>query len=64
MEAASFERLSTATGARIVSPELFLEQLVTMNDADAAFDIGFRGEAASTFTHGLESRNLRKYGRA
>jgi hypothetical protein len=64
MEAASFECSSTATGARIVSPELFLEQLVTVDDADAAFDAGFRREAASAFTHWLESMNLRKCGRA
>ena len=64
MEAASFECLSTATRARIVSPELFLEQLITVDDADAAFDIGFRGEAASALTHWFESWILRKCGRA
>jgi hypothetical protein len=64
MEAASFECPSTATRARIVSPEFFLEQLVTVHDADAAFDIGFRREAASALTHWLESMNLRKNGRA
>ena len=64
MEAASFECPSTATRARIVSSELFLEQLITVDDADAAFDIGFRGEAAPTLTRWLESRNLRKCGRA
>ncbi len=62
MEAASSEYSSTAARTGIVSPELLLEQLVTVDDADAAFDIGFRGEAASTLTHWLESRNLRKYG--
>ena len=60
MEATSFEYLLTATRARIVSPELFLEQLVTVSDADAAFNFGFRREATSTFTHGLESKDLRK----
>ena len=64
MEAASFKCPSTATRARIVSPELFLEQFVTVDDANAAFDVGFRGEAASALTHWLESMNLRKYGRA
>ena len=64
MEAASFECLSTATRARIVSPELFLEQLVAVYDADAAFDIGFRGETTSALTHWFESKNLRKFGRA
>ena len=64
MEAASFECPSTATRARIVPPELFLEQFIGVDDADAAFDVGFRGEAASALTHWLESRNLRKYGRA
>ena len=64
MEAASFECPSTATRARIVSPELFLKQLVAVYDSDAAFDVGFRGEAASTLTHWFESRNLRNDGRA
>ncbi len=64
MEAASFERSSTATRARIVSPELFLEQLVTVDDADATFDVGFRGETTPTLTHWFESRNLRNFGRA
>ncbi len=64
MEAASFECLSTATRARIVPPEFFLEQLVTVDDADAAFDVGFRGEAAPTLTHWFESKNLRKFCRA
>lgn len=64
MEAASFECPSTATRAWIISPELFLEQLVAMDDADAAFDVGFRGEAAATLTHWFESKNLRKFRRA
>ena len=44
MEAASFECSSTATRARIVFPELFLEQLVAVYDTDAALTLVSEGK--------------------
>jgi hypothetical protein len=53
-ETTSLESLSAAAGAEIVSSERFFELLVTVNDADAAFDFSFRRETSASFTHRLE----------
>ena len=59
MEAASFEGLSAAARTQIASPELFLEQFISMYDTYASFDFRLRGEAASSLTHRFEKTNLR-----
>ena len=41
LEAAALESLAAATGTRIIAAELFLQQLVAVYDADAAFDVSF-----------------------
>jgi hypothetical protein len=64
MEAASFEYFATTAWARVVTAEFFREQFVPVDDANAAFDVGFRGEAFSSLTHGFEKRNLRNLGSA
>jgi len=59
LEATSFEALSTAAWAGMVSSELFFELLVAVNDSHSTLDLRFRWEAASSFTHRLESNGLR-----
>ena len=58
-ETASLESLSTAARAGIIASELFFKLLVAVNDSHSTFDVRFRGETASTFTHWLESNGLR-----
>jgi hypothetical protein len=64
MEAASLESFATPTWARIIATEFFLKQLVSMHDANTAFDMGFGRETASTLTHRFEKRNQQGYHRA
>jgi len=56
IQATAFESNIASAGAGIVSAEFFLEQFVAMDDAGAAFDVGFRRKSSSTFTHGFEKR--------
>ncbi len=58
-ETTSLESLSAAAWAGIVAPELLFEVLVAVDDSNSAFDVRFRWETASTFTHWLESNGLR-----
>lgn len=51
MDAAAFESLSATARARVIPPELLLERLVSVNDADAALDVCFPRESTSTLTH-------------
>ncbi len=51
MEAAAFKSLPAAARTRVIPPGLLLQQFVSMNDTDAALDVGFRRESASTLTH-------------
>jgi len=64
MEAASFELFAAVTRTLIVPTELFLKQLVAVDDANAAFDFGFRWETSTSLTHRFEKRNLQKFRRA
>jgi hypothetical protein len=63
-QAASLEPLVASAGTRIVSAEPFLKQLVAMYNSDAAFDVRFRRETSSTFTHGFEKKTRHMFGRA
>ena len=58
-ETTPIESLSAAAGTGIVASELFFERLIAMDDSHSAFDVRFRWEAASAFTHRLESSGLR-----
>ena len=53
------EELAAVAGAQVVTAELFLEQLVAMDGADAGLDLALRRIAAAALTHGLERSNLR-----
>lgn len=59
MEATAFESLSAAARTRVIPPELLLQHFVSVNDTDAALDVSFRRESASTLTHRFEKRVLR-----
>lgn len=59
LETTSFESLSAAAWARIVASELFFELLIAVNDSHSTFDVCFRRETATSFTHRLESSGLR-----
>ena len=54
LQTAPFESLIAAARAQIIATEFLFEQLVAMNAANAAFDVGFGGEPPSTLTHGFE----------
>ena len=49
-----FESQSTAAWTGIIARELFFELLVAVDDSHASFDLRFRWESASSFTHRLE----------
>lgn len=59
-----FEQATAAAGARILAPELFFKQLVTVHDSNASFYLRFRRVTAASFTHRFEKRNLRVCRRA
>ena len=59
-ETTSFESLSATAWAGIIASEFFLELLVTMDDSHPAFDLRFRWESASSFTHRLERSGFRR----
>ncbi len=59
LETTSLESQSAAARAGIIASQLFLELLVAVDDSHSTFDVSFRWEAASTFTHRLESNGLR-----
>jgi hypothetical protein len=52
-----------AAGARVVAAELFEELFVAVNDARAAFYVGFGGVASAAFAGGFKSRSGRNIAR-
>jgi hypothetical protein len=59
LETTSLESQATAAWAGIIAPKLFFELLVAVDDSQSTLDVSLRGEAASAFTHRLESNGLR-----
>ena len=59
LEATSFESQAATAWARIIASKFLFELLVAVDDSHPAFDVRFRWETASTFTHWLESNGLR-----
>lgn len=60
LETTSFESQTAAAWAGIVASKLFFELLVAVNDSHSTFDVRFRRETATPFTHRLESSGLRR----
>jgi hypothetical protein len=52
---------SRAAGAEVVTSELFVKLFVAMNDAEPAFDVGFRGIAFAAFTAPLERKAVLRF---
>jgi hypothetical protein len=53
-EATLLEAFARAARAKVVAAELFIEQLVAVDDADAPFDLPLGGESPAPFVHRLE----------
>jgi hypothetical protein len=63
-EATAFEPAVGAAGAEIVSPELFFQQLVAVNNPHATFDVPFGRKSFPSFAHDLKRRPvLLRFGR-
>jgi len=54
LEAALLKAFSTAAWAKVVATKLLFQQLVSMHDACAAFDVSFGWESPPPLTHRLE----------
>ncbi len=59
LDATSFESQAAAAWAGIIASKLFFELFVAVDDSLSTLDVSLRGEAASAFTHRLESNGLR-----
>jgi hypothetical protein len=53
-QAATFESFIAAARTQVVTTELFLQQFVTMHDANAAFHVRLRREAPASLAHRLK----------
>ena len=58
LEATSFESQAAAAWAGIIASKLFFQLLIAVDDSQSTLDVCFRREAASAFTHWLESNGL------
>jgi hypothetical protein len=48
-------------GTGIIATEFFEQLFVAVNDADAAFDVGFRRESPSTFAGSFAEKRIRQH---
>jgi hypothetical protein len=53
-ETAFLQTLARSARTEVVAAELFFQQLVAVDDLQAAFDVRFRGESAAALTQRLE----------
>ena len=61
-ETAAFETFATTARTGIIASELLYKFLIAVDNSQAPFDVCLRRETASSFAHGLKSKDLRRIG--